>query len=139
MLYTYDWQGALDNCRDLLKRDPDHLGALEVSAQAQWFAGEYLEVIRTTTRLLKLNPLEPGYRYTRGMSYLSLGELHNAWGDFSDALAQSDDPRFCAQVHAALTAVEQWRQAGPNVVARRKAQSAASSLPPFGDPGTIIN
>ena len=73
------------------------------------------------------------------MSYLSLGQLVNAYGDFSDALAQSDDPLFCAQVHAALTAVEQWRQAGPNVVAKRKTQMAARSLPPFGNIGTIIN
>lgn len=109
MLQTYDWQGALDSCREVLKQDPDHLGALEVAAQALWFAGEFEDVIRTTNHLLKLNPLEPGYRYTRGMAQMSVGELAAAADDFRQALLQSDDARFLSQVRNALTAIEEFQ------------------------------
>ncbi|MCH8978189.1 MAG: hypothetical protein IH945_02970 [Armatimonadetes bacterium] len=109
MLQTYDWQGALDSCRKVLAQDPDHLGALEVTAQALWFAGEFEDVIRTTNHLLKLNPLEPGYRYTRGMAQMSVGQLAHAADDFRQAILQSDDPRFLSQVRNALTAIEEYQ------------------------------
>lgn len=108
MLHSYDWEGALENCREVLMADPDHLGALEVMAQAQWFGGEYEAVIRTTSRLLRLNPHEPGYRFTRGMALISKGELLRASEDFRRAIQQSDNPGFRAQVAEALDAVELW-------------------------------
>lgn len=88
--------------------DPDHLGALEVLAQAQWFGGEYEAVIRTTSRLLRLNPHEPGYRYTRGMALISKGDLLRAAEDFRRAIQQSNNAGFRAQVAEALDAVEMW-------------------------------
>lgn len=108
MLNSYDWQGALENCREVLQADPTHLGALEVLAQAQWFGGEYDAVIVTTGKLLRLNPHEPGYRYTRGMALLSKGDLLHAAEDFRRAMSQSDVPAFRAQVSEALDAVEIW-------------------------------
>lgn len=108
MLHAYDWEGALKECREVLQRDPDHLGALETMAQALWQGGLYADVITTTTRLLRLNPHEPGYRYTRGMAHLSRGELYRAAEDFRTALGQSRDPRFRADVSSALNAVETW-------------------------------
>ncbi len=92
----------------VLQKDPEHLGALEVLAQAQWFGGQFKEVIQTTSRLLRLNPHEPGYRYTRGMSYMSGGDLLMAAEDFRCAIGQSRDPRFQAQVASSLDAVELW-------------------------------
>src|SRR5690348_11829950 len=68
MMQAYDWQGAVKTCQQTLRQDPDHLGALELLAQAQWFGGQFDAVISTTSRLLRLNPSEPGYRYTRGMA-----------------------------------------------------------------------
>ena len=112
MLQTYDWKGALESCREVLKHDPDHLGALEVSAQALWFAGEYEKVVLTTNRLLMLNPLEPGYRYTRGMALMSMGQLSRAADDFRQAIAQSDHPRFLLQVQSALAAIEEYQRGG---------------------------
>lgn len=95
-------------CRQVLQSDPDHLGALEVLAQAQWFGGQFEDVIRTTSRLLRLNPLEPGYRYTRGMALMSRGDLAQAIEDFRYALTQSKNADFRAQVASSLDAAEQW-------------------------------
>ena len=105
---AYDWQGTLEACQITLRLDPDHLGALETLAQAQWFAGRYNDVIATTSRLLRLNPLEPGYRYTRGMAHLSNGDLAMAQQDFRTALAQSDNAEFRAQVASSMSALEEW-------------------------------
>ncbi len=107
-MHTYDWQGTVESCMRTLRHDPDHLGALEVLAQAQWFGGMYDAVISTTSRLLRLNPCEPGYRYTRGMAYLSIGNLAGAYEDFTTAIAQSDKPEFRAQVSSTLDALERW-------------------------------
>jgi len=125
MLQAYDWQGALESCREVLDKDPDHLGALEVTAQALWYAGRYEEVVRTTNRLLKLNPLEPGYRYTRGMAHMSVGRLNDAARDFQQAIVQSNDPRFLAQVRSALFAIEEFQKGGLDMAARMNATRSA--------------
>ncbi len=125
MLHSYDWKGALESCRKVLEHDPDHLGALEVSAQALWFVGRYDEVVATTNRLLMLNPLEPGYRYTRGMALMSMGHLVRAADDFRQAITQSDDPRFILQVQNALTAIEEYQRGGLDRIMRMKAMRLA--------------
>lgn len=108
MNHPCDWEGALANCLEVLSTDPDHLGALEILAQAQWYGGEFEAVIQTTSRLLRLNPLEPGYRYTRGMALLSRGELVRAADDFRRALGQSNSAAFRRQVSESLDMVELW-------------------------------
>lgn len=133
MLHSYDWKGALESCREVLEHDPDHLGALEVSAQALWFAGRYAEVVSTTNRLLMLNPLEPGYRYTRGMALMSMGHLSRAADDFRQALIQSDNPRFILQVQNALTAIEGYQKGSPDLIARMRAARLARESGAFGN------
>lgn len=112
-MQQYDWQGALETCESTLRNDPDNLGALEVLAQAQWFGCQYAAVVTTTSRLLRLNPSEPGYRYTRGMAHLSLGDLLLAYEDFQTALAQSNNQDFRAQVAESLAALERWMADAP--------------------------
>jgi len=132
MLQTYDWKGALESCREVLKQDPDHLGALEVSAQAQWYEGQFEEVVRTTNRLLKLNPLEPGYRYTRGMALMSMGHLSRATDDFRQAIAQSENPGFLQQVQNSLLAIEGFQRGGPDRLAALNAMRVARRSQEFG-------
>ncbi len=108
MNYGFNWQDALQSCREILRHDPDHLGALETLAKAQWMGGQYKELIETTHRLLRLNPHEPGYRFTRGMAYLSLGQLHRSAEDLRRAYLQSNNPSFKLEVASALDAVELW-------------------------------
>ncbi|MBX3111204.1 MAG: tetratricopeptide repeat protein [Fimbriimonadaceae bacterium] len=110
MLQSYNWRQAKEACLETLAKDPDHLGALETIAQAQWFGGEFDAVIATMTRLLRLNPHEPGYRYTRGMARLSQGDLTHAAEDFRRALAQSNIAAFREQVASSLDAVELWME-----------------------------
>lgn len=110
MLQSFNWRQAKEACLETLARDPDHMGALETIAQAQWFGCEFDDVILTTTRLLRLNPHEPGYRYTRGMARLSTGDLGHAAEDFRRAIAQSDNPAFKEQVARSLDAVELWME-----------------------------
>lgn len=132
MMQSYQWEQALESCKEVLKGDPDHLGALEVMAQAQWFGGFYDDVIRTTSRLLMLNPHEPGYRYTRGMAHLSRGELYRAAEDFRRAISQSDNVGFKSQVAQSLDAVEMWIEENSN--AGRGSEKGMKPLPGMGLP-----
>lgn len=108
MMHAYDWEGAMESCLRMLSRDPEHLGALEILAQAQWFGGHYDKVISTTSKLLRLNPCEPGYRYTRGMAFLTTGDLTRAYEDFQTALAQSNNAEFRSQVSSSLDSLERY-------------------------------
>lgn len=132
MLQSYDWKGALESCREVLEHDPNHLGALEVSAQALWFAGRYEEVVDATNRLLMLNPLEPGYRYTRGMALMTLGQLSRAADDFRQAIAQSNNPHFILQVQGALMAIEEYQKGGLQGIAQLKVSRLARKAREFG-------
>lgn len=114
MMQAYDWQGALEKCQRMLSVDPDHLGALETLAQAQWHGGQFNAVIATTSRLLRLNPCEPGYRYTRGMAHLSKGELALAAEDFRMAITMSNNASFKEQVESSLHALERWMVESPS-------------------------
>lgn len=113
MMQSFDWRGALELCNEVLQDDPDHLGALETLAKAQWLGGQYKEVIHTINHLLRLNPHEPGYRYTRGMAYMSLGQLRRSADDLRLAFSQSKDLNFRNQVGSALEAVELWLSEEP--------------------------
>lgn len=106
LLRDSNWKAAIQTCQEVLAQDPKHLGALEVMAQAQWFAGDYEGVIESTTQLLHINPSEPGYRYTRGMAYLSKSLVSNARQDFLRAIGQSSDDSFCEQVTESLIALD---------------------------------
>lgn len=109
LLKSQEWARAKDACAAILALDSEHLGALEVRAQAEWFCAQYSEVIETTTQLLRLNPSEPGYRYTRGMAFLSKGELVRARSDFQYAFHQSTDEKFRDQVATALDTLDEWQ------------------------------
>lgn len=129
MLQSYNWRQAKEACLETLAKDPDHLGALETIAQAQWYGGEFEAVITTTTRLLKLNPHEPGYRYTRGMARLSQGDLGHAAEDFRRALAQSNNPQFREQVASSLDAVELWME---DLACGRPVRRSSNWVPTLG-------
>lgn len=62
----------------VLHADSGHLGALELLARAQWQLGSHEDVVRTTKRLLVLNPYEPGYRALQGAALQCLGRSGEA-------------------------------------------------------------
>ena len=131
-MHTNDWKGTLESCKKVLEHDPEHIGALEVAAQALWFEGKYSDVVKTTSRLLMLNPDEPGYRYTRGMALMSMGKLSQASEDFRQALRQSKDQRFVAQVRNALIVIEEFQSGW---VGHRQRLKAIKLARQFSDPG----
>ncbi len=65
-------------CEEILDADPNHLGALEVLAKAQWQLQAFAQVERTTLRLIALNPYEPGYFGLRGAALRALGRYDEA-------------------------------------------------------------
>lgn len=129
MVQMEDWRAAIETSRRILQADPDNLGALETLARAEWFGGDYDAVISTTSRLLRLNPLEPGYRYTRGMAHLGKGELSRAYADFTTAIAQSGDEEFKAHVASSLDAVERWMS---DRAADRATRFSSAAVTPLG-------
>lgn len=64
---------AIELAKEALRSDPNHVGALEVLAKAQWQASQCDEVIHTLRRLIDLNPYEPGYHSLLAGAYQSLG------------------------------------------------------------------
>jgi len=66
---------VLNRC---LRRDPDHVGALELQARLQWRCGELEHLLSTLSRLLELNPYEPGYHYLRGSALQCQGRFGEA-------------------------------------------------------------
>ncbi|MDK3161028.1 hypothetical protein QPK87_31390 [Kamptonema cortianum] len=136
MLQSYDWEGALESCQRILQFDPNHIGALETLAQAQWQGGQFENVVRTTSKLLQLNPYEPGYRYTRGMAYTGLGRLTLAAQDFRTAMDQSHDPRFLSQVAHSLDAVEIWLEDVMQQKSERRGKLLAVGKMPVPGVGT---
>ena len=56
-----------------LSESSDHLAALEVQARILWKQQDYRGLVRTTAKLITLNPFEPGYHGLRGMALRALG------------------------------------------------------------------
>ncbi|MCA1947306.1 MAG: hypothetical protein LDL56_05080 [Armatimonadetes bacterium] len=76
---------ALRRVRLVLRRDPDHLGALELMAKALWAVGQLEEVVLCSRRLESLYPYEPGYFVTEGEALRELGRLEEARAAFRRA------------------------------------------------------
>ena len=65
--------GAMRHARSVLSMDCDHVGALETLAKAQWQTSTCDELLITLSRLIELNPYEPGYQVLLAGAYQSLG------------------------------------------------------------------
>ncbi len=59
--------------QSVLSESNDHLAALEIRAKLLWKQQEFRSLVRTTERLIVLNPFEPGYHSLRGMALRALG------------------------------------------------------------------
>lgn len=67
------FEEALRAANRLLKVCPEHLGALEVAAQAYLYTGRAEDCLRFVRTLIRLNPHEPAYEGWRASAYQSLG------------------------------------------------------------------
>jgi tetratricopeptide (TPR) repeat protein len=80
-----DAAGACDVVRAILRADPEHIGAQEVLARAEWQLARYRELLATLSVLIRLNPYEPGYHALAGSAYQALGAVANAIRCFARA------------------------------------------------------
>lgn len=78
---------ALRATAQILQRDPDHLGALEVQVRAQWRIGDLAGALRSLRRLTLLNPYEPGYYLMQGDILSLMGQPLQARKAFERCLA----------------------------------------------------
>lgn len=87
-----DFEQASSLVQNVLSECGDHLGALELLARLLWKQQDFKALVRTTDRLIVLNPFEPGYHSLRGMSLRALG----MYGEAAKALER--DPNAAKQL-----------------------------------------
>ncbi|MEA2553812.1 MAG: hypothetical protein QOJ65_1988 [Fimbriimonadaceae bacterium] len=73
LLQARDAVQAASVAKRILRRDPTHVGALEVLARAQWQQQRFEDLVDTTRSLTALDPYNPGYHMLLGAAYQCLG------------------------------------------------------------------
>lgn len=95
---------AIRIAADVLAQDPKHLGALELTARAQWKIGEYESLLATLRQLVATNPYEPGYHALRGSALQCLGR-------YGEATMAMERAKSLTGQREALAELREW-QAG---------------------------
>jgi len=90
LLSSGDPEGAIESSRRLLRKDPEHLGALEVLAKSLWQLSRYDELLVALQTMVRLNPYEPGYHSLRGAVHQALGRTGEAIKSFVRVGADSE-------------------------------------------------
>ena len=67
----------------VLAEDADHIGAMEVAAKALWSLQNFEALEVLMTRMIHLNPFEPGYHSLRGMALRAMGQYGEAAKELS--------------------------------------------------------
>lgn len=93
-------QEAVRTIQPVLDQDPTHVGALEILAKAQWSLNQHELVLATLSRLLQINPYEPGYHVLRGNSLRNLGRYGDAVRSFVRAGADQGAQEAVAELAA---------------------------------------
>ncbi len=87
-----EFEQSTSSINAVLAESSDHLGALEVQAKLLWKMQDFRALVRTTNRLMMLNPFEPGYHGLQGMALRALG----LYGQAAKALER--DPNASKQL-----------------------------------------
>lgn len=69
---------VLDIARQVLHAEPDHVPMLELEVRALWRMGRTAQALQRLSRLMALNPMEPGYCYLQGMVLQAIGRYPEA-------------------------------------------------------------
>ena len=72
-LGTGQGASAVARARQVLRKDPEHVPALETLAKAQWQSADLDDLLATLRKLIALNPYEPGYHSLLAAAYHSKG------------------------------------------------------------------
>lgn len=93
---------ALRIATRLLSRDPKHVPALELVARCHWSDDDYTQVLRVASRLIRLNPGEPGYRIMQAMAYQAMGHFALAVRTLKQCQEETTRPDALARVRRML-------------------------------------
>lgn len=110
LLQTRDSAGAATLARKILRKDPTHVGALEVLARAEWQQQRFEALVSTTNRLIKLDPYNPGYHMLRGATFQCLGRFGEATKAYARSSSLGDSPDTQRSL-ALISELREW-QAG---------------------------
>ena len=94
--------------RRCLKLDEGHLPTLELTALTQCRCGQPSDALSTISRLVILNPFEPGYDFLRGCCLQSLGRFLEAEACYRRA-AKAVGPEQTVALEA-TSRLETWKQ-----------------------------
>lgn len=108
-LETGNYAAAIGCARQVLDRDPNHLGGLELLARAFWRAGQFELSLDALRHLVRLNPYEPGYHYMRGGSLQALGHYGEAIRAYARCL-ESDSDALRSSAAVAIRELERWQE-----------------------------
>lgn len=100
---------AASAAREILARDPNHLGGLELLARAQWRAGEFEFALDSLRHLIRLNPYEPGYHYMCAVALQSLGHYGEAVRAFGRCMESGASP-LIETAAASIRDLEDWQE-----------------------------
>lgn len=98
---------AIRTLKKLLKRDEEHLPAMELMAKALWRLAKLPELLTLLERLTTLNPYEPGYHALRGAAYQALGRTAEANAAFARSTRDASRELSSSSIRA-LSALNGW-------------------------------
>lgn len=102
-----EYELAAAACRTLLKRFPDFAPALEALAESQLAMGEAPSALRAVGELVRLDPLDPGYRVKRALLSWHVGMVNAAVDDLERVLdLVHDDEEYRHRIEEHLDLIE---------------------------------
>jgi tetratricopeptide (TPR) repeat protein len=102
------WPEARSEAAEILRHDPDHVGALEVLAKALWQGAEFSPLLEVLRRLIRLNPYEPGYFSLQGAVLQAIGRYGEAVEAYERSLSAL--PLEAAQpIRRTLSELQEWQ------------------------------
>lgn len=95
-----NYKEAAGLAQKIVHADPTNVGALETLAKALWQTGAHEEVLGVVTRLISLNPYEPGYHTLRGAALQCLGRYGDSVRAFNRAQATPESAEAIRDLHS---------------------------------------
>lgn len=106
------WPEAFAAAEEVLRADPQHLGALEVRAQAMLGLGQFEELFVELRTLVRMNPHEPAYEIWRASALQSMGKVSEAISALARGYSRTKDKSLKRKIVIELELLAEFVQ-GP--------------------------